>query len=357
MPVNVRKNRWRGRGLPQDVNLVAGEIETDVGAARALYEMCPVKDKTPLLQADALANRFGVAELWLKIESGRMGLGSFKALGAAHAIAKQAVAQIEAQSNKMFETALNGRTFICASAGNHGLSVAAGARLFGARAVIYLAETVPFEFAARLEAKGADVVVEGKNYEASMAAAAKAAQDNDWLLLSDSSWSDYAALPRDVMEGYLIAADEVAREIPQPPTHVFLQAGVGGFAAACAAVARRNWGDDVVIAVVEPESAPALAESVEAGRCVDTTGPVSSMGRLDCKTPSHLALKYLAREADWFVTLDDDLVEQTVLLLADENIATTPSGGAGVAGLHHVGSEAIGLDPTSRVLCFISEGG
>ena len=42
--------------------------------------------------------------------------------------------------------ALNGRTYVIGSAGNHGQSVAAGARVFGARAVVYLAETVPVGF-------------------------------------------------------------------------------------------------------------------------------------------------------------------------------------------------------------------
>ncbi|MCB1435476.1 MAG: pyridoxal-phosphate dependent enzyme, partial [Alphaproteobacteria bacterium] len=176
------------------------------------------------------------------------------------------------------------------SAGNHGLSVAAGARVFGANAIIYLAKTVPESFAERLRSKGARVIRAGDTYEESMAAASDAAIAHSWHLLSDSSWLGYEDPARDVMEGYLIMGDELAHQIESPPSHVFLQAGVGGLAAAAAAAARRNWGHATKIIVVEPAFAPALFESIRAGRPVTTSGPVSSMGRLDCKEPSHLAL-------------------------------------------------------------------
>jgi diaminopropionate ammonia-lyase len=82
------------------------------------------------------------------------------------------------------------------------------------------------------------------------------------------------------------------------------------------------------------------------------------MGRLDCKEPSHLALKYLAREADAFMTVTDAEALETVALLEQFDLATSPSGGAGIAGLHHIGAHAaeIGLGPSSSVLCYLSEG-
>ena len=123
--------------------------------------------------------------------------------------------------------------------------------------------------------------------------------------------------------------------------------------------ARQRWGEDVCLVVVEPEAAPALTESVRAGKVVDTTGPVSSMGRLDCKTPSHLALKYLAREADFFVTIDDQKVEQVVDQLSEQQIDTSPSGAAGLAAMICFADsqkQALGIDAQSRALCYISEG-
>ncbi|MEP1090254.1 MAG: pyridoxal-phosphate dependent enzyme [Rhizobiaceae bacterium] len=357
MAIELIANPLRGTGLSNMEGLADGEVETDATAALALYQHCPAKHATPVINDESLARQAGVAEVWLKLESERMGLGSFKALGAAYAIAKEAAKRADAADADSMAKALVGETYICASAGNHGLSVAAGARLFGARAVVLLADTVPEGFADRLREKGAEVVRAGADYEASMAASKKMAADNGWNLLSDGSWLGYSDPARDVMEGYLIMGHEVADQLELAPTHVYLQAGVGGLAAGCTATARTRWGDDVTLIVVEPSAAPALIESVKAGTCVDTTGPVSSMGRLDCKTPSHLALKYLAREADFFLTIDDVAVEQVVDELQQHGVQTSPSGAAGIAALLKLpDSEQLGLNAQSRVLCYISEG-
>lgn len=359
MKTEMISNPLRGKGLAQVGGLASGDVETDARAAIALYQHCPVKHATPVESKPELAKQTGVGEVWLKLESERMGLGSFKALGAAYAIAKQAASRADPLDPSAMSNALQGEVFICASAGNHGLSVAAGARLFGARAVVLLADTVPDGFADRLREKGAEVVRAGADYEASMEASKRMAEENGWNLLSDGTWLGYSDPARDVMEGYLIMGHEVADQLQQPPTHVFLQAGVGGLAAGCTATARDRWGDSATLIVVEPSAAPALIESVKAGKCVDTTGPVSSMGRLDCKTPSHLALKYLAREADYFLTIDDEAVEQVVEDLKGHDVPTSPSGAAGLAALLNLSpadQERLGLDSESRVLCYISEG-
>ena len=357
MGTEIFANPLRGKGFADMTGMAEGDMETDARVAQALYAHCPINHQTALDSHVALAGEFGVGKLWLKMEDQRMGLGSFKALGAAHAIAKLATAKVDVADKDAMATALAGETLICASAGNHGLSLAAGAKLFGARAVVLLAVTVPEEFAERLRALGADVMRAGANYEESLATSIQMADENGWYLLADGTWPGYTEPARAVMEGYLIMGQEVADQMSEPPTHVFLQAGVGGLASACAVTARDRWGEDVCLVVVEPEAAPALIERVKAGKSVDTKGPVSSMGRLDCKTPSHLALKYLAKEADFYVTLDDDLVEETVALLEKHNVHTTPSGGAGVAAVHHLAKQgAFGLNADSNVLCYISEG-
>ena len=351
------ENPHRGRGLPSNVAIAEGDIATDPSAALALMALCPAAGETPLVDHRDLSRALGIGQLSLKDERQRMGLGSFKALGAAHAIAKRARIAAGDDLQRNFTHALSGQTFICASAGNHGLSVAAGARVFGATAIIYLSKTVPESFSLRLQAKGARVVRAGDTYEESMAAAKEAAAAHGWHLLSDSTWIGYTEPARDVMEGYLIMGEEAVRTISQPPTHIFLQAGVGGLAAAAAASARRNWGDSPKIVVVEPAFAPALFESIKAGRPVVAPGPVSSMGRLDCKEPSHLALKYLAREADAFMTITEDEAAEGVRLLKQHGISTSPSGGAGFAGLLAVSREqgTAGLGPLSRALVYISE--
>ena len=319
----------------------------DADAPARLLKRCPRASETPLVQSSALAERAQVGVVFVKDERGRMGLGSFKALGAAYVIARDAEDRIAA-----------GRTYVAASAGNHGLSVAAGAAAFGAKSIVYLAASVPEAFATRLASLGAEVRRAGATYEDSMAAATDDAQRNGWTLLSDSSWPGYVERPRILMEGYLVLMQEVVSKMPVAPTHIFLQAGVGGLAAACAAYARKMWGTDPRIVVVEPKVAPALFASMQAGSPQVTTGPVSAMGRLDCKQPSLIALKGLARDASDFILISEEEGLAGDAACRDAGLTSTPSGAAGVAGmLAATGAGAnLGLNGSSRVLVILSEG-
>src|SRR6056297_243916 len=144
--MDILENSLRGKGMDERVLAEAPWPSVDVAAVQGLLARCPAAAETPLVAVPGLG-----PDLWVKDERGRMGLGSFKALGAAYVIACDAAAT----GAEDMGSALEGRAYVTASAGNHGLSVAAGARVFGARAVVYLAETVPEGFAARLRDKGA----------------------------------------------------------------------------------------------------------------------------------------------------------------------------------------------------------
>jgi len=342
--MDILKNPFRGTGMDAPELTAMPWPSMDAIAPAALLERCPRAGATPLVSNPALARAAGVAELWIKDERDRMGMGSFKALGAAYVIA------CDAEKGQA-----RGRTYVTASAGNHGLSVAAGAAAFKAHSVIYLSQTVPEAFAARLRAEGARVVREGATYEASMEAALAAADREGWILLSDSSWDGYTERPHRLMEGYLVLMQEAIDAMDATPSHIFLQAGVGGLAVACAGLARAAWGDAPRIVVVEPEVAPALINSIHAGAPVETDGPVSDMGRLDCKMPSLIALKGLARDADDFMTITEAEGHAGADICAAKGLVTTPSGAAGFAGLLAAGT-GLGLTPNSRVLVILSEG-
>lgn len=339
--MQITDNPWRGQGLPESVLASAPVPSIDAETSRRVVDQCLVPGATPLTLVDGLG-----VEVWVKDERARMGMGSFKALGAAYVMAHHALET----GGEDLGRSLTGRTYVTASAGNHGLSLAFGAARFGARAVVYIAETVPESFAERLRSHGAEVVREGTQYEASMEAAAHAAERNGWTLLSDSSWPGYFELPHRLMEGYVTLAAEAAQQMPGPPTHIFLQCGVGGMSAACAAYWRSFWGDTPRIINVEPEAAPALQASVAAGRPVVAEGPVSSMGRLDCKEPSLIALRGLARDADAFATISEEEAADAMPVLQDLGLATTPSGGAGLAAMRQ-----FELPKDARVLCVVSE--
>jgi diaminopropionate ammonia-lyase len=333
----------------------------------ALLSACPIHQATPLVDAKALAEQLGVQRLDLKMESERMRLGSFKALGGAFALAQMVCdkatvelgrdvvgADIAADDVKAIAA---GETFITASAGNHGLSVAAGANIFGAKAVIVLAVSVPEAFAERIRATGADVVRVDGSYEDSVAHAIKAADDNDWQLLADGSWPGYIDPPAMVMEGYTVLAEECRSAFEASgewPTHVVLQAGVGGLAGSAAAHIREHWAVQPHITIVEPDAAPCLIASMEAGELTHASGPLSHMGRLDCKDASLIAFDALRQDADVFVTITEDEGAKAVEILGQHGVETTSSGGGGLAALFVDG--LVSFDQNSRVLAIISEG-
>ena len=306
----------------------------DPTPVRTRLSRCPVHSATPLHRLSINGQA-----LWVKDESKRMGLGSFKALGGAYALLR------------LVEENGPDATFVTASAGNHGLSVAAGARVFGATARVHLATTVPQAFAERLRAEGAEVVRSGDTYEASVAAAIADAEATGAVHLADGSWPGYIEPPRLIMEGYTVIAEEMRETFEQSgewPDVVYLQAGVGGLAGAVAARIRASWASQPRIVVVEPEAAPCLQASVAAGEVVTVEGPVSEMGRLDCKTPSLIAFGILREAADEFVTVSEDAADGAVRLLAAAGLATTPSGAAGVAAWQRMGG--------TRPLVILSEG-
>lgn len=310
----------------------------DPALPQAMLAACPAYRASPLVGVELPDGR----PLLVKDETGRMGLGAFKALGGVYAvaqlIAQRAGGDVAPQDLQSAEvgTVARDMTFVCASAGNHGMAVAAGAALFGAGARIHLSDTVPEAFARRLRDKGAEVVRSGATYEESIAAAIADAEALGAIHLADGSWPGYTEPPRLVMEGYTVIADELRRSFEASgdwPSHVFLQAGVGGLAAAMTWMIRRTWQAQPEIVVVEPDAAPCLAESARAGAMVTVDGPVSNMGRLDCKTPSMLAFEVLKTGADRFVTVTDEAAESAVKEARRLGFETTPSGAAGLAAL------------------------
>ncbi len=331
--------------------------ELDATRPAALLAACPVYAPSPFGVL-----RMGGHDMLVKDETDRMNLGAFKAVGGVYAVARlieghlnREVAPQEFTSDAVRAAAAD-LTFICASAGNHGLSVAAGARLFGARAQIVLSDTVDESFAQRLRAKGADVIRAGATYEESVAAAVRIAADTGAIHLADGSWPGYTEAPLRVMEGYTIIAEEMRATLEASgdwPDHVYLQAGVGGLAAAMAQMIRRNWAQQPRITVVEPEAAPCLRDSIAAGEILTVAGPVSEMGRLDCKTPSMLAYHILGACADDYVTVSEAEAWAAVETAGQAGVATTPSGAAGLAAALRTQASA---EPDQRPLVILSEG-
>lgn len=326
----------------------------------------PAYAPTPLHALPALAAELGVGALHLKDEGARLGLGSFKALGGAYAVVR--VAQEEAERQPDRPAVAEGMIFACASAGNHGRSVAFGARLVGAKAVVFLHTGVSEERAAAIERLGARTSrVEG-SYDDAVAEATRVAEAEGWTLVSDTSWPGYERVPGMVMQGYTVLVREALRQLPSPPTHVFVQAGVGGVAAAVAGHLATALGDRrPFFVVVDPSRAACFYESAKAGRPVEVArGEPTVMAMLECYEPSRVAWRVLSRVADAFMTVDDDDAVHAMRRLArpvggDPAVVAGESGAAGVAGLLRAAAApdvaaVLGLNGGSRVLAIVTEG-
>lgn len=322
--------------------------------AKAAYDAISRWDgyaPTPLRSLDVLAAEYEVGEILYKDEGFRFALKSFKALGGAYAVERIAARR-----------GVDGLVVTCATDGNHGRSVAWGARRVGAKAVIYIHEGVSQGRADAIAAFGADVVRAGKTYDDSVRLSAEAAAEHGWQIVSDTSWPGYEDVPRDVMQGYAVLAMEAEAQGARP-THVFVQGGVGGLAAGVLSYRWEKLGADRPrLVVVEPETADCLYQSAKAGRAVTVGGDLDTvMAGLACGEPSILAWKLLSVGADAFMTIPDQAAVRTMKVLAAMGIVGGESGVAGLAGFRAIARDphlraAIGLDERSRVLCYGTEG-
>src|SRR5690606_15500728 len=175
---------------------------------------------TPLVPLPGLAGALGVAKLTCKDEGPRFGLGSFKALGGAYAV------------DVLHRGHAGELTVACATEGNHGRSVAWGARQAGARCVIFLHERVSAGREQAIAQYGAEIRRAPGNYDDAVLACAQIARQEGWTIVSDTTWPGYEEIPKIVMAGYGVMLKEALGQRQQAPTHMFLQAGVGGMAAA-----------------------------------------------------------------------------------------------------------------------------
>lgn len=339
---------------------------------------CPSHRPTPLHALPGLADRLGLGALHVKDEGQRLGLGSFKALGGAYAVIRLVLEAAEtglgralapAQLRDPEIRAVAGRlTMGCATDGNHGRSVAAGARLAGCRAAIFVHAGVDPERIEAIARFGAAIIRVPGSYDDAVAEAGRRCAAEGWTVVSDTSWPGYERIASLVMQGYTVLAAEALATLPAPPTHVFLQAGVGGFAAAIAAHLHLRLGAHCPkLIVVEPERAACLFESHRAGAATRIReGEPTVMAMLECYEPSMVAWRILSRLTDAFVTIPDGRAVDAMRLLAhatarDPSIVAGESGGAGLAGLLAVlddpGARAlVGLDEAARVLLVNTEG-
>ena len=333
-------------------------------AAADLLHLSPAYAPTPLINLGSLATRLGVGQLLAKDEGARM-LGSFKSLGGTYA-GLRALARLKSTdiSGLLAARPRDLPSLICASDGNHGLAVAAAARFAGTSARIFLHGGVPAVRARRIERQGGEIAWVQGTYDDAVDAAAAAAGRGDGILIADTTDNAGDPIVRDVMTGYGVIAAEVRQQTEMagdpPPTHLFVQAGVGGLAAALAEGLKDWMAPPAVLVVVEPETSACVAAAFSQRRVVRIEGDLQTAAEmLSCGEASAPAMDILRRYGTPVVTVSEaELLEAPRLLRDGRGPATTPSAAAGFAGLCRAlrgTGRDFGLGGDSRVLVVISE--
>jgi diaminopropionate ammonia-lyase len=282
---------------------------------------------TPLLLLNKLSKELNLNKIYYKDESKRFDLKSFKALGGAYAVEKVT------KGNKNI-------TVSTATAGNHGRSVAWGARRLGLKCKIFISEYVSDVRGKAMEDLGAVVVKVKGNYEKSLIECIKQSTDNNWQIVQDVAWKDYMLVPTLTMAGYSVMMKEIVGQINNEEiTHIFLQAGVGGMAGAMVAGAARYLKNIPKMIIVEPDSAACVMESIKTGK-IEKINILreSLMGGMSCGEPSLVPWKILKKSVNNCISLPDDDIGKAMRLFAnasfgDDKIIAGENSAPGVISL------------------------
>ena len=354
----------------------------DAVRARAFHRTVPGYAPTPLVRLKGLAEKMGVAELCVKDESKRFGLNAFKVLGGSFCMSNLAWERLGLTGAPDFTVltspevrdGLNGLTFVTATDGNHGRGVAWTAHMLGQRSVVYLPRGSAEERVRNIAQFATQATVTNLLYDDTVRLARQMAEKNGWLLVQDTAWPGYEAVPRLIMQGYTTMALEALEQLKgQRPTHIFLQCGVGSMAAAVAAFfCDCQPEEQPTVIVVEPHDADCMYQTalMNDGQLHATRGQLRSMmAGLCCGEPSSEAWRLLKQYARLYAAIPDDLAALGMRVLASpcEDAPRIISGESGASGFGlAVGllmlpelaeqRQSIGLNADSRILCFSTEG-
>ena len=265
---------------------------------------------TPLIELNKLSKELGLNKIFYKDEGKRFDLKSFKALGGAYAVEKVS------KGNKDI-------TVATATAGNHGRSVAWGAKRLGLKCKIFISEFVSDARGQAMSDLGADVVKVKGNYERSLIECIQQSTDNNWQIVQDVAWEGYIMVPKFTMAGYTVMMREIIDQINNDQiTHIILQAGVGGMAGAMVAGIARYLNYIPSTIVVEPDSAACVLESIRSGKIEKIEIKRESlMGGMSCGEVSLVPWEILKDSVKYCISLPDDDIAKTMKLLGNASFS------------------------------------
>lgn len=346
------------------------------------HKSFPMYEPTPLACLADTAKALGLGAVYVKDESYRFGLNAFKVLGGSYAIGNYLAGRLGKTAGEMSyqdlisdETrkALGDVTFVTATDGNHGRGVAWTARQFHQKAVVYMPKGSAAERLANIQAEGAEASITDLNYDDAVRLANSQAEKNGWVMVQDTAWEGYEDIPTWIMQGYGTMGLEAWQQLPEKPTHIFLQAGVGSMAGAVAGLFTNIYGSErPVITIVEPNKADCLYRTAEAddGTRHFVTGDMDTiMAGLACGEPCSIGWEVLKQCVDHFISCPDYAAAEGMRVLGnpagtDRKVVSGESGAAAFGCVAEIMTnpeladmkKELGLDETSRVLFFSTEG-
>ncbi|WP_442950568.1 diaminopropionate ammonia-lyase [Paenibacillus sp. FSL R7-0331] len=360
--------------------------EETVSRVRAFHRSFPEYEATPLHSLDKLAGKLGVDKIWVKDESYRFGLNAFKVLGGSYAAGMVLAQMLELEPAQLsfdklkadeVKALLGEVTFVTATDGNHGRGIAWAAQQLGQKSVVFMPKGSSEARLDNIRKEGAEAYITALNYDDAVRWASNYAAEHNGALVQDSAWDGYEQIPVWIMQGYCTLIDEALEQIraagEETPTHVFLQAGVGSFAASILGYLLMQFGENrPVTVIVEPEEAACIYKSAAAGdgkpHAVGGDMPTIMAG-LACGEPSTVAWPLLRDYADTYISCPDYTTANGMRILGnplegDPRVISGESGAVGIGvlsaileyGDHHELAERLGLNQTSRVLIISTEG-
>ncbi len=362
---------------PDHLGLEAAKKVQRFHSSFALYK------ETPLVSLKILSRALKVKNIYIKDESYRFGLNAFKVLGGSYAIGNYIAEKLGRDIDELpyrtmisreVKEKLGDITFISATDGNHGRGVAWTANKLKQKSVIFMPKGSAAERLENIRAEGAEVSVTDLNYDDAVRLADCYAKKNDWVMLQDTAWEGYEDIPAWIMQGYTTMAYETYLQLKEvKPTHIFVQAGVGSFAAAVQGFFASVYGEDrPITTIVEPDQAACIFQTAKAndGRIHPVKGDMNTiMAGLACGEPTTVGWEVLRDYSDNFVSCPDYVAAQGMRILGnplngDEKIIAGESGAAGFGFISEVlrNQELVWLkrelqiDENSVLLFFNSEG-
>ncbi len=266
--------------------------------------------RTPLIHSPTFSRITG-SEIFLKAEF-RQKTGSFKIRGAYYKIRSLSATEKR-----------NG--VVAASAGNHAQGVALASSLESIPCTIVMPKNASPAKVAATRGYGANVILEGINYDQSSTKAKEIARDTGATMI-------HAFDDPQIIAAQGVIGLEILDEMPNID-EIYLPIGGGGLAAGILIAVKHN-NPNVRVIGVQSSSFPALYKSFKEGKIQSSGGSRTIADGISVKNPGKITYSIINRLIDDIVLVDDtEIINAMFLLMERMKFVVEPAGAASLAYL------------------------